>query len=893
MAGVEWANMPLSEAHLEMIRASGISAEVAAERGYRTVSVKAELSRLGFGAAQIQTPTLVIPIHNVFGEIALYQARPDTPRIKNGKALKYETPAGARMTLDVPPRVRVSLGKPEVPLFITEGARKADAAASIGLCCISLLGVWNFRGRNADGGLTVLGDWEHVHLRGRQVFVAFDSDVMLKAAVHAALARLGEYLGSRGASVQYIYLPSGPGSAKVGLDDFLAAGRTGDDLLGLASPQLRDSPAARSQTEYAATDHGLVWHKRDGQGSAAVPLTNFTARIVADQVEDDGAETKRFYVLEATLNAKTTTFKVPAGQFHAMTWTAEHLGPTAIIEPGMGLRERARVAIQRLSNEVLEHNIYAHTGWRRISDRWVYLHAGGGIDHSGAVEEVSVALSGALGKATLRVPADEAERRVAVGASFDLLRRLPLEIMGPLLAAAYLAPLREFLHGDPPDWVLWVHGPSGVFKSELTALAQAHFGTFTKASLPASFGATANALERLTFAMKDAVLVVDDYHPAQDVKEAQQMQQTVSRLTRGIGNASGRVRMRADTTLRPDLVPRCVAIASGERLVEGYSNAARVFAVAIAPGRVSAKDLTAAQNNLGLYRVAMAAYIQWLAGRADALSVTLPQRFLELRDRYQMDRAHARASGQLAHQRLALELATEFALECGAMDQVERAGLLAEIDVRLRTQVHQHQLDLLGESPVELAVSYLRSGLASKRVFLTGRRGELPDDPGRWGWEQADEATTSVTWRHRPSAFLIGEVDNQHLLLNPNELYRFLVEQARAAGRTFPIEATSLWKRFVEVGLAIPGEGRTLVGVRTGSGPSRVLKVPIDALERDAPLGTDLPGSSFPVTAMPSEADAALDETVVADVTVVATPDTEEGERMQPEVGTWQIQFPA
>src|SRR2546427_7205591 len=92
--------------HTELISKSGISLEVAAARGYRSVQTKAELRRLGFGENQVRVPTLLIPIWNVVGEIALYQIRPDEPRIMKGKPVKYETPAGARMTLDVPPPAR-------------------------------------------------------------------------------------------------------------------------------------------------------------------------------------------------------------------------------------------------------------------------------------------------------------------------------------------------------------------------------------------------------------------------------------------------------------------------------------------------------------------------------------------------------------------------------------------------------------------------------------------------------------------------------------------------------------------------------------------------------------------------------------------------------------------
>ncbi|MDQ3259073.1 MAG: DUF3854 domain-containing protein, partial [Acidobacteriota bacterium] len=142
--------------HAELISASAISDEVVRARGYRTVTDKAELKALGFGEAQRRTPALLIPVRSVTGEIATYQIRPDEPRIKDGKPLKYETPAGTRMALDIPPMARLMLADPALPLFITEGARKADAAVSRGLCCVALLGVWNFRGMNEHGGLTAL-----------------------------------------------------------------------------------------------------------------------------------------------------------------------------------------------------------------------------------------------------------------------------------------------------------------------------------------------------------------------------------------------------------------------------------------------------------------------------------------------------------------------------------------------------------------------------------------------------------------------------------------------------------------------------------------------------------------------------------------------------------------
>jgi hypothetical protein len=182
--------MTLLPQHAKLIEESGIVPEVVAARGYRSVIARAELRRLGFGDAQCRVPALLIPIFGVAGEIAGYQIRADDPRIVSGKPLKYETPRGMRMALDVPPGARLSLGDPKTPLFITEGARKADAAVSQGLCCIGLLGVWSWRGTNEWGGKTALADWESVALNDRKVYVVFDSDVTVKPAVHTALVRL-------------------------------------------------------------------------------------------------------------------------------------------------------------------------------------------------------------------------------------------------------------------------------------------------------------------------------------------------------------------------------------------------------------------------------------------------------------------------------------------------------------------------------------------------------------------------------------------------------------------------------------------------------------------------------------------------------------------------------
>jgi hypothetical protein len=222
----------LLDDHRSMLAASAISDDVIAARGYFSATQRSELADLGFATIQRIVPALVVPLWGVNGEIVNYQARPDRPRIdsERGRQIKYETVAGSSIALDVTPTQRQHIGSARRPLWFTEGAKKADALASRDVCAVALTGVWCFR----------TDDWDRIALDGRRVYIAFDNDVMRKRSVHSALEALAKLVAGYGAIVHFVYLPEDEG--KVGVDDFLAAGHTLDELYALAEDELRDLP---------------------------------------------------------------------------------------------------------------------------------------------------------------------------------------------------------------------------------------------------------------------------------------------------------------------------------------------------------------------------------------------------------------------------------------------------------------------------------------------------------------------------------------------------------------------------------------------------------------------------------------------------------------------------
>ena len=142
-------------------------------------------------------------------------------------------------------------------------------------------------------------------------------------------------------------------------------------------------PTLHQVGDYRETELGIDWLRRTKDGDVWMPLTNFTARIVTDITLDDDVEMTKTFEVEAKLFGRVTRFTIPSHQFASLNWATEKLGARAIVQPGQMIARRAAVAIQMLSGEIPDNKVFAHTGWRRIDDDWVFLHAGGALGAGG------------------------------------------------------------------------------------------------------------------------------------------------------------------------------------------------------------------------------------------------------------------------------------------------------------------------------------------------------------------------------------------------------------------------------------------------------------------------------------------------------------------------------
>ena len=133
-------------------------------------------------------------------------------------------------------------------------------------------------------------------------------------------------------------------------------------------------------------------------------IANFTARIVADLIRDDGDEQRRDFRVEAEVDGQRLVFDVAAAEFGRMGWVLQKLGPQAIIYPGQ--QQHARAAMQVLSGAIPQELVFTHPGWRRHGPQWVSLHGTGALGADGPVFGLQVHLPAALRPYELRRPAN-------------------------------------------------------------------------------------------------------------------------------------------------------------------------------------------------------------------------------------------------------------------------------------------------------------------------------------------------------------------------------------------------------------------------------------------------------------------------------------------------------
>jgi hypothetical protein len=560
-------------------------------------------------------------------------------------------------------------------------------------------------------------------------------------------------------------------------------------------------------------------------------LCNFQANIEADTIRDDGAEQVAIFKVSGSLATGEVlpTKDIPAALFTGMTWVSAAWASRAVVYSGQATKDILREAIQLRGVDSRPSSIvYSHTGWRYLEPHgWFYLHAAGGIGQHGNVPSMQVQLTGNLEKYALPVVSlEKNEISNAVRKSLGVLKVAPYHLTLPLWLATYRAVI------DAARFTVFLYGRTGSRKSGLAALLLQHLNPSAHwDSLTSQWSATDNALERLLFEAKDSLSVIDDFNPTGSSQDVRKYHARAERVLRAQGNGGGRSRMRADLTLRPEMPPRGLTLATGEDLPHGHSLRARCLILEVKQGDVNLDKLIELSKlaREGVFAHAMSAFLQWLATDLEQHRTTLKNAALEAQQRFSA--AHGRTNAAAGELLATWQLWQAFALEHQHITQQEGQALEAKVFKALELSTKAQAAHQQDSDPTQRFALLLRGLLFSGKAHLCSAELEdEPNEPHLWGWRQRNVGTGEnqrSEWQAQGQR--IGWVttprDNtpSAVYLEPSGAYSALCKYASDAEESITKTQRTYWGELGDKGLIFTEDGHTTVKKTVNGQRSRVL----------------------------------------------------------------------
>lgn len=722
------------------------------------------------------------------------------------------------------------------PVYVVEGEKDADTIARMGRC-----------GTTNAGGAGKWTQGHSAHLAGADVIIIPDEDP--ESNGHAGqkhgetVARMTQGIAK---SVKLIRLkdayPDLPEKGDISdLCVYVGMERAIEMLDALASkaaPAEQDlyaqAVAAYNALPNTCVDDGCIAQQlkikqEDAEGKKTAVSTRIMGTFVAmptrQILKDDGVQRMLWYELMGWDYAGRLlpTLMVSRAKFASMEWINGWPGD-AVIMSGNGLKDRLRCAIELLVTRLAKRELmYTHYGWRKLPSGWCYLYQGGSIGKVDATVDLGEGLTNYdLGN----YPEDMPKAEAAI-TSMLLSSVIAEKVSVPMLGVTYLAPLREFLTqaGCDPAFAVFMYGRTGSRKSTAAALFLSHFGNFTSRSLPASFNDTANYIRRKAFTIKDAVLVVDDYHPTSSMQERRAMERTAQSLARAFGDLAERGRLGSDLTIQASTPPRALAVISGEDLPDiGESGVSRYYVINVEVDDVPASaELTDLQTRAraGELRAAMRGYIEWLIPQADQLADELAEMFYAYRARAQElmqgGSVHGRTVEAVAQIMIGLTMMNRYFASLDIYTPALAASVTEELwQIVVKNSIQQAETSR-EEKPSAMFIRALRELLASKGATVVDIR------PGAGSGE--------------PGQNMIGYCDADYYYLLGDVSYGAVVRFYRDQERLFPVNRNALCKELVSEGYIEDTEkGRAQKMKRIGGKTHRLLWIRRVWVDGDRPF---------------------------------------------------------
>lgn len=465
------------------------------------------------------------------------------------------------------------------------------------------------------------------------------------------------------------------------------------------------------------------WLYKYSQGRKYIyPMTNVLPVITKKVTYTNGEDEELRYELVAYVlddnNKKLGPVEITGKELSKLTNTLNNKFIGEVVNFEANSDKRMREVVEIIGRKSVEAiNTYTHTGFIENNGNKCFLYQGGNI---GLEENPEIRTD----LTDYNIPQysfteKEFDLTTALETEVSLLELADLKIMIPLIATTFLSPLFSILQeeGILVNYVLMIVGKTGTYKSSSTALMLSHFGNFTVNTLPLSFRATFAGIEKVAFAAKDVLLVVDDYKP-----EAMETDQ--ERIMEGIlglwGDRNKRIKMNSKGGLHQKYEPRGLGMVTGERPPKfSQSRLARAITVYTQEGSIDFNKLKELYEKKEQLSFVMKQFIKWIIANEQ----NIRHKAKELQNEYSLRTAnlevHPRIKQNIAVMMIGFVFWLDFLQENHIIDSARR-NTLQEEGYKVLVEVGKNQQsDVEDEDPVKIFFKTIGQLQVAGKVYLT------------------------------------------------------------------------------------------------------------------------------------------------------------------------------
>ncbi len=523
---------------------------------------------------------------------------------------------------------------------------------------------------------------------------------------------------------------------------------------------------------YKYTPEGEIIDSKNNKISNIVIIPKYQIRM---------EETNEMYaVISAVIDGCKVieNIKLPATELVTIKWIPSYLGLDAIVYPRK--KQEFTLIMKNLFRSVKNKTVFSNTGWIKDTDNnYEYIDYSGGIENTA----VDVCLDEHLSKYS--ISREEVNVINAAKESHNILNIVDKEIAYSLLGLTYLCPLIEFIGKKIklPEFTVWLYGFTGTRKTTLAKLMLSHFGDF-KNWVPASFNDTYSSIEIRAHALKDTLILLDDFCPQQSYKETQNINTTAEKVIRAFGDRTSRGRSTVTLENQKKFIPRGMMLITGETIVPGNSTVARLITLELKKNSINLEALSKAQENSKLLSVSMREYIKWIKREVnsdyndflEAIDYIYNEYLKELRENA-ID-THGRSYEAYAFLLLGLNMMYQFFESIGLLTEEETEIELEESIIEFINQIKINHENSKSNDPVELFLNTIKELITTKEITLK-------------------DLENNVIMGNKYKA-ITGFFDSEYFYFNSNDIYGIVRTKLQKSGEYLQLPIRALLKALAD-----------------------------------------------------------------------------------------------